>query len=216
MPRNPTDTGVPLPRVLLQALCKDIRLAPALLLSWNMQKPGKLTAHVTRLNLVKIAFVSDDPGLRKRLFDAIFSEKCPDFECSLGSPCGTGSYTAMWRPEHAGAVCTWARSIGIDVFSTSGGASDPSMSHIQLPDIGDIAPGGVVDPCITDAERMLADQGLEPTACNWLSVCDHFLSLPIISTAHTVAFRLLRCAIERAALGAVKIDPRPVPREILE
>jgi hypothetical protein len=88
------------------------------------------------------------------------------------------------------------------------------LAHIQLPDIGDIAPGGVGAPCLADVERLLADQHMEPTARNWIALCDHFLSLPLISVGHAVAFRLLREAIERAALGAVRIDHRPASRSI--
>lgn len=95
-------------------------------------------------------------------------------------------------------------------------ASNSPMVHIPLPDIGDIAPGGVVGPCIRDAERMLADQGLEPTARNWLVVCDHFLSLSLICDEQGAAFRLLRQAIERAALAVVSIDLRKTSQEVVE
>ena len=173
-----------------------------------------MTARVTLPGLVQFAFTSDEPSLRSRLFNAILSDSCPDFECSLGSPSGTGSsYTAMWRPEHADAVHTWARSVGIHVLNTDCRMNSP-MAHILLPDIGDIAPGGVVGPCISDAERMLADQGMEPTARNWIAVCDHFLSQSLIGNERAAAFRLLRQAIEHAALTAVKIDPRPSPPAI--
>lgn len=91
---------------------------------------------------------------------------------------------------------------------------ETSSTHIQLPDIGDIAPGGVVAPCLADVERMLADQHMEPTALNWIALCDHFLSLPLISVGHAGAFRLLRKAIERAALRAVRIDLPPASRRI--
>jgi hypothetical protein len=86
--------------------------------------------------------------------------------------------------------------------------SETSSIHIQLPDIGDIAPGSVVDSCLADVERMLGDQHLEPTALNWIAVCDYFLSLSLISVGRAVAFRLLRKGIERSALGAVRIAPR--------
>jgi hypothetical protein len=118
----------------------------------------------------------------------------------------------MWLPEHVAAVLAWAQSIGI-VSNTDCTTNHP-MTSIQLPDVGDIAPGGVVGPCISDAERMLADQGLEPTAGNWIAVCDHFLSQSLIRNERAAAFRLLRQAIERAALAVVKIDPRPTPRAI--
>jgi len=174
-----------------------------------------MIARVT-FGLVKFAFTSDDPKLRTRLFDAILDGRCPDFECSLGSPSKTGSsYTAMWLPEHVAAVLAWAQSIGIHVSSTDCTTNHP-MTSIQLPDVGDIAPGGVVGPCISDAERMLADQGMEPTARNWIAVCDHFLSQALICSGRSAAFRLLRQAIENAALATVKIDPRPVPRAIAQ
>lgn len=165
--------------------------------------------------LVMFEFSSNDPGFRKHLFDAIIDDSCPDFECSLGSPSLTGrTYTALWRTEHAEAVRTWARSFGFNVFTGCDTDLNPPMAHIPLPDIGDIAPGGVVGPCIHDAERLLADQGLEPTARNWVAVCDHFLSQALICSGRSMAFRLLRQAIERAALAAVKIDPRPTPGAI--
>jgi hypothetical protein len=72
----------------------------------------------------------------------------------------------------------------------------------------------VVAPCIVDVEHMLADQGLAPTALNWIAVCHHFLSLPLIRPERSAAFRLLHQAIERAALGAVRIDARPTPQEV--
>jgi hypothetical protein len=73
---------------------------------------------------------------------------------------------------------------------------------------------------------MLVDQGLEPTALNWITVCNHFLSLPLIRVERAAAFRLLRQAIERAALLAVLVDagrqkepdredPGPLTREEL-
>jgi len=163
--------------------------------------------------LVMFEFSSDDPGFRKRLLDAILDDHCPDFECSLGSPGLTGkSYTALWRAERAKAVCLWAESIGSEMFKSPSTVNPhlPPMAHIPLPDIGDIAPGGVVGPCISDAERLLADQCLESTAHNWIAVCDHFLSLPLICSERAAAFRLLRQAIERAALAAVKINPQPI------
>ena len=76
----------------------------------------------------------------------------------------------------------------------------------QLPNIGDVAPGGVVAQCLANVERMLGDQHMEPTARNWIAMCDHFLSLPLISVGHTVAFRRLRKAIEHTALEAVRIS----------
>lgn len=84
---------------------------------------------------------------------------------------------------------------------------------IKMPDVGDIAPGGVVAPCIADVTQMLADQRLEPTALNWIGVCDHFLSLPLIRAEQAAAFRLLRQAIERAALSAVEIEQYCKPRD---
>lgn len=161
--------------------------------------------------LVMFEFASDDPQLRKRLCDAILCNQCPDFECSLGSPNGTGSsYTALWRAEHADAVRSWAQSIGLNILSTDGSLrNEEPLANIKLPDIGDIAPGGVVAPCLADAERLLTDQGMEPTALNWLAVCDHFLNLPLIGAERTAAFRLLRQAIERVALAAVRINSRP-------
>jgi hypothetical protein len=172
--------------------------------------------------LVMFEFSSDNALLCKRLLAAILDDACPDFECSLGSPSGKGnSYTALWRVEHAEAVRAWAQSIGLSILNTDGAPNPPhpevgetSLAHIQLPDIGDIAPGGVVAPCLADVERLLADQHMEPTALNWIALCDHFLSLPLISVGRAVAFRLLREAIERAALGAVRIDPRPASRRI--
>jgi hypothetical protein len=162
-------------------------------------------------------FSPDDVQFRGLLFEAIYNDRCPNFEISLGE---TGSdYTALWRPEHADAVRTWAQSVGINVTSLAGtptSSSKPShMPSIRLPDIGDIAPGGVVAPCLADAERMLADQGLAPTALNWIAVCDHFRSLPLISPERACAFRLLRQAIERASLGAVTITARPATQEVL-
>lgn len=64
--------------------------------------------------VIMFKFSTDDNQFRSRLLHAIFGGQCPDFECSLGDPSGTGcDYTAMWRPEHADAVRTWARSVGI-------------------------------------------------------------------------------------------------------
>jgi len=176
------------------------------------------TANVKTLPaLVMFELSSDDHLLRKRLFVAISEGTCPDFECSLGSPSGKGdSYTALWRAEHAEAVRAWAQSVGLSILNTAGAPSpqppkvdETSSIHIQLPDIGDIAPGGVVAPCLADVERMLADQHMEPTALNWIALCDHFRSLPLISVGRAGAFHLLREAIERAALGAVRIDLPP-------
>lgn len=93
---------------------------------------------------------------------------------------------------------------------------DKPKLHIKMPDIGDIAPGGVVGACIADIERMLADQGLEPTARNWIAVCDHFRSLSLISGARALAFRLLRQAIERDALSAVMIAATPTALTLQE
>jgi hypothetical protein len=200
-----------------------------------MKEPVVLTTCTeTSLVLVMFKFSSDDDQFRARLFDAILSDRCPDFECSLGSPSGTGhSCTALWRPEHADAVRAWARSIGIHVTSDAPSDSTPGVphfqggprnvsagatriqggprdvtadatriqgrprdvsvgapriqggpsnvtadatriqgephgregvaTHIKLPDIGDIAPGGVVAPCIADVERMLVDRRAKGT-----------------------------------------------------
>jgi hypothetical protein len=170
-----------------------------------MKEPATMTTCVETLPaLVMFKFSSEDDQFRAHLFDAILSGKCPDFECSLGSPSGTGSsYTALWRTELAAAVRAWARTADIHVTCE---ATADIQGHIKLPNIGDIAPGGVVAPCIADVERMLADQGLEPTARNWIAVCDHFISQPLIRVEHAGAFRLLRQAIERAALSAVMVD----------
>lgn len=153
---------------------------------------------------------SNNEQPRKLLFDAILCGKCPDFEYSLGGE--WDAYQALWRAEHAPAVQAWAESNGLR-FHCAGNATrrEESLPRIKLPDIGDIAPGGVVGPCLADAERMLADQGLAPTARNWLAVCDHFLSLPLLSPGRAAAFRLLRRGIEHDALGAVEIDSRPSP-----
>lgn len=179
-----------------------------------------MTARVNNLpSLVMFEFWFDDPQFRKRLFNAILCHQCPNFECSLGSPSSTGSsYTALWRVAHADAVRTWAQSVGIRIHSADGSLrnkvrEEPSI-NVQLPDSGDIAPGGIVGSCIIDVERMLTDQRMEPTALNWLAVCDHFRSLPLLCAERAAAFRLLRQAIERVALTAVKIDPRPVPGRI--
>ena len=98
---------------------------------------------------VMFEFSSDNALLCKRLLAAILDDACPDFECSLGSPSGKGnSYTALWRVEHAEAVRAWAQSIGLSILNTDGApspqppeVSETSSTHIQLPDIGDIAPG---------------------------------------------------------------------------
>lgn len=112
--------------------------------------------------LVMFEFSSDNALLRKHLLSAILDGTIPDFECALGSPSGTGnSYTALWRAEHTEAVCGWAQATGLRVSTPVGAPSLPGHEetvHIQLPDIGDIAPGGVVAPCLADIERMLADQ----------------------------------------------------------
>ena len=63
--------------------------------------------------LVMFEFSSDDEGFRSRLFKAIDADECPDFTRSLG---GSGrNYAALWRPEHADAVRTWARSVGAEL-----------------------------------------------------------------------------------------------------
>jgi hypothetical protein len=186
----------------------------------EMKEPIMKTAHSKILPaLIMFEFSSDDDQLRKHLCDAILDGKCPDFECSLGSPSGKGdSYTALWRVEHAAAVRTWAQSIGLNL-NTDGTSSphpeidETSLVHLQLPYIGDIAPGGMVAPCLADVERLLADQHMEPTARNWVALCDHFLSLPLISVERAVAFRMLREAIVHATLGAVKINPRLAVRK---
>lgn len=85
--------------------------------------------------------------------------------------------------------------------------SRPSLT-ISLPDIGDIAPGGVVAPCVADIERMLADQRLAPTALHWIAMCDHFLSGALESAERRTAFWLLRDCIRRDALSAVIVEAR--------
>lgn len=192
--------------------------------SKSLREPVMNTVHVKALPaLVRFEFTTDDPKFRNRLFGAIFKNQCPDFECSLGSPSGTGSsYTALWRAEHADAVQAWARSSGIHITKA---LVEGGMIHLKLPNIGDIALGvtspcfadaaRVVRLCFADAERMLGDQGLAPTALNWLAICDHFLSLPLIRLERAAAFRLLRQAIERTALGAVRMDPHSA-RQVME
>lgn len=90
--------------------------------------------------LIMFKFSSDDDQFRTRLFQAILDDQCPDFERSLGSPSGTGrSYTALWRPEHAGAVRAWARSIGVEPvvilpdLHVTGGATGLRGSEIKGP-----------------------------------------------------------------------------------
>jgi hypothetical protein len=181
----------------------------------NLDDGGRCARIKILPSLVMFELSSNNSLLFKQLLAAILDGACPDFECSLGSPSGTGSsYTALWRAEHVGAVRAWAQSIGLSILSADEAVSSTgALPHIQLPDIGDIAPGGVVPQCLADAERLLSDQGLEPTALNWIAVCDHFLSLPMTTVGRVAAFRLLRKAIERAALGAVRIDPRPTSRK---
>lgn len=201
---QPCRDGYPRTQDCAPDTCTNGSSAPTLLSSRSMKE------HLVRTTqVVMFKFSPDGDKFRWLLFEAILNDRCPDFECSLGSQNGGASYIAMWRPENADAVRAWSRSVGFNVMNLTEDHPALPAPSIELPDIGDIAPGGMVAPCIANAEKMLADQGLEPTALNWIAVCDHFLSLPLIQPAHVLAFRLLRQGIERAALGAVRISATP-------
>lgn len=208
---QPYRDGYPRTQACPPDTCTNAVLASALLHPQSMR-----TAQVKSMPaLVMFTFSPGDDQFRGLLFEAICTDRCPDFEIALGE---TGSgYCALWRPEHADAVRTWAKSVDSTVANST--ASPPSstisdMPSIDLPDMCDSAPGGVTALCADAAERMLSDQGLAPTALNWIAVCDHFLSLPLTSREQAFAFRLLRQAIERAALGAVRINVPPAAQEV--
>lgn len=92
--------------------------------------------------------------------------------------------------------------------------SSKTEVFMDLPDIGDIAPGGIVPAAIADINRMLADQHLEPTASNWIAMCDHFLSQSLISPGFATAYRLLRAGILRSALSMVVIRTSAISDDV--
>lgn len=115
-----------------------------------------MTPHETPL--VTFRFSSHNVQFRKRLFDAIMNGECPDFEHSLGSPSRTGhSYTASWRPEHAGAVRAWATALGEDIARPRIGqrVRFTRADHPHVP----LGHGGMIDQLGNDDQFFVLTDG---------------------------------------------------------